>query len=97
MRLKNSSQNELEGSSIALQFMAFLASDEERLERFSALSGMGLNDLKAGAQNPVFLGFMLDYALQDESLILAFSESKQISPQSLATARRQLPGANDDF
>ena len=97
MRLKNTLQNKLEGSTIALQLIAFLASDEERLERCSALSGLGLNDLKAGAQNPVFLGFMLDYALQDESLILAFSESQQISPQSLATARRQLPGANDDF
>lgn len=97
MGLKNTSPNALEGTTIALQLIAFLASDDERMERFSSLSGMGLGDLKDGTENPVFLGFLLDYALQDEALILSFAENQQISPQSLAVARRQLPGASDDF
>ena len=94
---KYNSHSTLEGSTIALQLIAFLASDDERLERFSALSGITLGDMKDGASNPVFLGFMLDYALQDEALILAFAENQKISPQTLAIARRQLPGASDDF
>ena len=94
---KHSSHKTLESSTIALQLMAFLASDDERMERFSALSGMTLGDMKDGANNPVFLGFMLDYALQDEALILSFAEAHEITPQTLALARRQLPGASDDF
>ena len=94
---KNNSHSTLEGSTIALQLIAFLASDDERMERFSALSGMALGDMKDGANNPVFLGFMLDYALQDEALILSFAEFHEISPQTLALTRRQLPGASDDF
>ena len=97
MMPKHSSQKTLEGTTIALQLIAFLASDDERMDRFSALSGMTLGDMKDGANNPVFLGFMLDYALQDEALILSFAETHEISPQSLVAARRQLPGASDDF
>ena len=97
MGLKNTSPNTLESSTIALQLIAFLASDLERMERFTSLSGINLGDMKEGALNPVFLGFMLDYALQDEALILAFAENQQISPQTLVLARRQLPGASDDF
>ena len=97
MMPKHSSQKTLEGTTIALQLIAFLASDDERMDRFSALSGMTLGDMKDGANNPVFLGFMLDYALQDEALILSFAETHEISPQSLAAARRQLPGVSDDF
>jgi len=97
MGLKNTSITTVESDAIALQFIVFLASDDERLERFSALSGMDLGDLKAGATDPVFLGFMLDYALQDESLILEFAQNQKISPDILVKARRQLPGANNDF
>ncbi len=97
MGLKNTSPKALEGTTIALKLMAFIAEDDERMERFASLSGMSLGDLKEGAENPVFLGFLLDYAMQDEALILCFAENNQISPQSLASARRQLPGASDDF
>ena len=91
------STNLQEASSIALQFIGFLVSDEERLERFSALSGMGLGDLKDGAENAVFQGFLLDYAMQDEALILSFAENHNISPEQLASARRALPGADHDL
>lgn len=97
MRLKTTSKTTLDSNVIALQLMAFIASNEERLERFSALSGIGLFEMQNGSQDLVFLGFMLDYALQDEALILEFAQNHQISPQTLVNARRSFPGANDDF
>ena len=97
MRLKTTSKTTLDSNVIALQLMAFIASNEERLERFSALSGIGLFEMQNGSQDLVFLGFMLDYALQDEALILEFAQNHQISPQTLVNARRNFPGANDDF
>jgi Protein of unknown function (DUF3572) len=97
MRLKTPSETTSDSNVIALQLMAFIASNEERLERFSALSGIGPFEMQAGAQDPVFLGFMLDYALQDEALILEFAQNHEISPQTLVNARRNFPGANNDF
>jgi Protein of unknown function (DUF3572) len=97
MALKSISPKVPDNATIALQLLAFIASDEDRLERFSALSGMGLGEMRDGVQNPVFLGFMMDYALQDEALILAFAEHADISPQTVVSARRHFPGASDDF
>ena len=97
MRLKTPSETTSDSNVIALQLMAFIASSEERLERFSALSGIGLFEMQTGAQDPVFLGFMLDYALQEEALILEFAQNHEISPQTLVNARRNFPGANNDF
>ena len=44
-------------SDIALKFIAFLVSDEERLQHFCALSGMGEPDLTAGLTDTVMQGF----------------------------------------
>jgi Protein of unknown function (DUF3572) len=97
MPIKDTSKTTEDSNIIALQLIAFLVSDEERLDRFTALSGIGLYDLQQGAQDRIFLGFMFDYALQDEALILEFASTHKIPPQNLINARRHFPGANDDF
>jgi Protein of unknown function (DUF3572) len=97
MPIRDTSKITSDSSVIALQLIAFIVSDEERLERFTALSGIGLSDLQQGAQDQMFLGFMFDYALQDEALILEFARILEIQPQTLVNARRHFPGANDDF
>jgi Protein of unknown function (DUF3572) len=97
MPIRDSSNITSDSSVIALQLIAFLVSDEERLDRFTALSGIGLSDLQQGTRDPVFLGFMFDYALQDEALILEFATAHEIPPQTVVNARRFFPGANDDF
>jgi Protein of unknown function (DUF3572) len=95
--LKPSLPNASEASSITLNLITFIVSEEERLERFLALSGMSLMDIKNGAANPEFQGFMLDYALQDEKLVVDFSSSCGIKAESLQLARLALPGATHDF
>lgn len=94
--MKESSPNAAEASTIALNLIAYIASDEETLERFIGLSGISLNDLQSSAANPEFQGFVLDYALQDESLIISFVESCGMKPESLQRARYALPGATYD-
>ena len=94
--MKTSSFNLVEASTIALNLIAYIASAEERLERFLGLSGISLNDLQSSAANPEFQGFVLDYALQDESLIIGFAESCGMKPESLQRARFALPGATYD-
>ena len=94
--MKASSLNAADASIIALNLIAYIASDEDRLERFLGLSGISLNDLQSSAASPEFQGFILDYALQDESLIIAFAESCSMKPETLQRARFALPGATYD-
>lgn len=86
-----------EAETIAMTLIGFIASEELRYERFSNLTGMTLQDLKNGANKPEFLGFVMEYALQDESLILEFAAMENMNPQTLIIARHALPGASHDF
>ena len=95
--MPKTSINASEAHAIALQFITFIASDEERLDRFSNLSGMTMSDLKNGINDPVFLGFVFDYGLQDEALILSFAATHDIKPETLFTIRQGLPGAQHDI
>jgi len=81
---------------LALQALAWLASDEERLVRFLNLSGMTPRGLRATATQPESLGAVLDYLLAWEPLLLSFSEVEKLPPESIAAARRKLPGYSED-
>ena len=48
---------------IALKALSFLATDPERLSRFMDLSGLGIGDIRASAEDPAFLGGVLDHLL----------------------------------
>ncbi|MCZ8187689.1 MAG: DUF3572 domain-containing protein [Beijerinckiaceae bacterium] len=90
MRLKNKGPD---AEALAIDALGFLAEDMERLGRFLALTGIDPARLREAAANPGFLASVLDYLGQDESLLLAFSADRQLRPEWIATAQRQLAGA----
>lgn len=81
---------------LALIALAHVASDEELLPRFLALSGLDLDDLRARAQDPAMLGAVLDFLLAHEPDLIRFAELQEIAPATIAKARRALPGAAVD-
>jgi hypothetical protein len=82
---------------LALQALAFIAGDDDRLERFIGLTGIDPGSLRAVARDPAGLGAILDYLLGWEPLLLEFAEAHALKPESVAVARRKLPGAADTF
>jgi hypothetical protein len=82
-----------EAETIALKALAFLAGDEDRLERFMALTGLSPEAIRAGAGTAPFLAGVLDYLRGDESLLLVFAESAGVAPRDIATAAAALSGA----
>jgi len=71
---------------LALRALAFLAGDPERLGRFLALTGIGPQRLRAAADAPDTLAAVLDYLLQDESLLLTFTSGEGLKPYSVGRA-----------
>jgi hypothetical protein len=82
-------------SDIALKYIAYLVSDDERLARFCNLSGMGQDELTLGLKDKVMQGFLLDQLLQDESELLAFTADNGLKPESIMIARSKLPGFSE--
>jgi len=76
--------------SIAIEVLTFLAADPVLLDRFLALSGIGLNNLRAAAAEPGFLAAILDYLGSDEKLLLTFSAKAGENPETIMKAREIL-------
>lgn len=95
MRPKTS-QNTQTSSDISLLYMGYLASNDEKLGQFCNLSGMGQSELTQRLLEPSFQGFLLDFLLQDESELLAFTAEHGMKPETIMIARSKLPGFSHD-
>ncbi|MDF1750008.1 MAG: DUF3572 domain-containing protein [Alphaproteobacteria bacterium] len=86
-----------QAETLALQALTFLVNDEDRLDRFLALSGLDQNDLRNRIGDPAFLGGVLDHFLGHEPDLLEFATDAEIDPIQVLRARAALPGVNPDW
>jgi hypothetical protein len=77
---------------LAIQALAFLAEQPERLSRFLALTGIEPDQIRAAAREPGFFAGVLEHMLGDESLLVAFADQAGIDPAGIARARTALGG-----
>lgn len=82
-----------DGETVALQALAFLVEDDERLTRFLGLTGMELGSLRHVATDQLALGAVLDYFLNWEPLLLELATALELPPEAILRARHDLPGA----
>ena len=64
---------------LAIQALAFLAAEPERIGRFLALTGIGPDEVREAAQEPHFLAGVLEHVSGDERLLLAFAADADAS------------------
>ncbi len=84
---KQSKLTKTGAEAIAIEVLSFLAADPSRLDRFLALSGIGLDNLREAAAEPGFLAAILDHLASDEKLLLAFAAHAGHNPEAIAKAR----------
>ena len=84
--------NKDDAEAIALQALAYLAVDTQRLSRFLALTGSDLGDLRETAKMPELQASILEYMMGDESLLLAFCQEVGVDPAIIAPAYALLGG-----
>ena len=77
---------------VGLTALAWIAASDDLLPVFLGSTGAGEADLRARAQEPEFLGAVLDFLLMDDAWLGAFAEDAGLAPESVAEARRALPG-----
>jgi hypothetical protein len=82
---------------LALQALAYIAGDDDRLQRFIGLTGIEPGSLRALARDPAGLGAVLDYLLGWEPLLLEFAEAHELKPENIAAVRRKLPGGENTY
>ena len=87
-----SSTDEEEAQGLAIDALAWLAEDLDRLQRFLAVSGLGPQNLRSAASEPGFLGAVLDYLAANEHLLIAFATHRNVTPDSVMRGRERLSG-----
>lgn len=84
--------NTAQAEDIAVAALLQIAADPDAGAAFLAASGASPADLRDRAQDPEFLGFVLDFVLGDDALSKSLCHSRNLPPESLHRARAALPG-----
>jgi hypothetical protein len=74
--------------------LIWLSGEPEALGAFLGASGLAPGEVRARAADPEFLGFLLDFLLGDEPMLLAFCRDTGAAPTEPARARALLPGGD---
>ena len=75
---------------LAVQALAFIAEDNDRLAGFISSTGIAAPAIREAARDPDFLAGVLEHMLADETLLIDFADSAGIDPAGVAQARQVL-------
>ena len=78
-----------------LRALAWLTGNDELLPVFLGSTGAGLDDLRAGAGDPAFLGSVLDFLTMDDAWVVAFCDAEGLAYETPMRARAALAGGGD--
>ena len=84
--------NQEAAEALALRALAYVIEDPERASRFLGVTGLAGTDLAAQLDNAAFLGGVLDFVLEDDTLLESVAGAADLPPEAIRFARRQLPG-----
>jgi hypothetical protein len=73
---------------VAIQALAFVAGDADRLGAFQAESGIGPETLRGAASDPRFLAHVLDFVMRDDATVKALPPSQTFIPPILPPLTR---------
>ncbi|QIK40809.1 DUF3572 domain-containing protein [Pontivivens nitratireducens] len=86
--------NKTSAEALAAQVLGWLAGDDERLMSFLGMTGAEVGDLRHRANDPQFLGFLIDFLLQDEQALIEFCDRTNTPYDAPQRARLLLPGGD---
>ncbi len=89
---KNQKPGRIDPEVVAISGLQFIASDEERLQRFLALTGLSPDQIRHAVAEPGFALSVLDFIGQDDETVLAFAAENGMRPEDVMRARQTLAG-----
>jgi hypothetical protein len=86
-----------EAEALAVNALAFVASDPELLPRFLAITGIEAGSIRQAAREPGFLAGVLQFILAHEPTLMRFAEETGTPPAAVGKALRALPSGDDNY
>jgi hypothetical protein len=92
--MKDHGMNRENAERVGIQVLGWLAGHDDMLTQFLGMTGIAADDLRSRASEPEFLGFVLDFLLSDDAMVMAFCEDAQMATDTPMLARGALPGGD---
>lgn len=86
-----------QAQAIALQALTFLADDPTRMAHFLSVSGLNPDDLRQALTQPDFQAGVLTHIVSDEQLLLVFTSSQGLQPETVMKAQVLLAGRAQEY
>jgi len=83
-------QTTYDPQALALAALAETLADDQRARRFLDLTGIGTDELRARAADPVLLSALIGFLEAHEPDLVAIAERIGVKPEELVAARRTL-------
>ena len=78
---------------LALKCLGWLVANEELLPVFLGSTGATADGLRAQAEDPAFLGSVLEFLTMDDAWVIAFCDAEGLKYNEPLEARYALPGS----
>ena len=88
--MKGRRKAETDPEAVAIAALSYLATDQDELARFLALTGLGPESLREAVAHPAFAESLLDFVLSEDRLVLAVAAAQDLSPDEIVHARGRL-------
>ena len=83
---KKPKKSSIDPQETAIAVLGWLANEPEMFNRFLALTGVEPAQVRNVINEPAFLSGMLDFLMNHEPTLLAFSQASGIAPEDVAAA-----------
>lgn len=90
--MKASETNIQNAEALALSALAWILQEQDRAERFLALTGLAPDDLRSRATERAVLGAVLGFLEGHEADLIGCADAIGVAPMELVAARRSLEG-----
>ena len=77
---------------LAVDILSWIATDEEMMSRFLAVSGISIDNLRDAAGEPGFLAGVIGFVMAHEPTLLAYCNAREVEPDAVVAAWRALGG-----
>ncbi|MBC7138540.1 MAG: DUF3572 domain-containing protein [Defluviimonas sp.] len=94
MESKAHSAVQARAETVAVQALGWLAADSELFGSFLGATGAGVDEVRARAAEPDFLGSVLDFLLMQDGWITRFCDAAGLPYDAPMRARAALPGGD---
>lgn len=77
---------------VAIQALGWIAASDDLMGNFMGATGASIDDVRAQASDPAFLGSVLDFLLMDDEWVRGFCDATSLDYGRPMIARQLLPG-----